>query len=124
MITPNLYSHWCIAGSLDGASLCFCYTKTTLLLPLVALGGDLLLMESALAVGRKERLFLSVRGSKGVWGMEDSPTITAKHHAAAGFYHQRIRYSILFRPCWYCEGSKVYPEYTSNPCSDSVRVEK
>ncbi|PTS96758.1 hypothetical protein DBR11_18655 [Pedobacter sp. HMWF019] len=38
------------------------------------LGGDLLLMESALAVRRKERLFLSVRGSKGVWGMEDSPT--------------------------------------------------
>jgi len=36
-------------------------------------------------VGRKEQLFLSVRGSKGVWGMEDSPTITAKHHAAAGF---------------------------------------
>jgi len=35
--------------------------------------------------GGKERFFLSVRGSKGVWGMEDSPTITAKHLAAAGF---------------------------------------
>ncbi|AZI24056.1 hypothetical protein EA772_01365 [Pedobacter sp. G11] len=51
-----------------------------------ALGGDFLLMESALVLwGRKERLFLSARGSKGVWGMEDFPTITAKHLAAAGF---------------------------------------
>ncbi|MBB5648919.1 hypothetical protein [Pedobacter cryoconitis] len=53
-------------------------------------------MESALAVGSKERLFLSVRGSKGVWGMEDSPTISAKHHAAAGFQYQSIPISILF----------------------------
>jgi hypothetical protein len=74
----------------------FAIQKLLLLLPLVALGGDLLLMESALAVGRKERLFLSVRGSKGVWGMEDSPTITAKHLAAAGFQYQSIPAGILF----------------------------
>lgn len=74
----------------------FLLYKNNFTTPVGCLGGDLLLMESALAVGRKERLFLSVRGSKGVWGMEDSPTISAKHHAAAGFYHPGIRYSILF----------------------------
>jgi len=64
-----------LQGALKEQVYVFAIQKLLLLLPVVALGGDLLLMESALAVGRKERLFLSVRGSKGVWGMEDSPTI-------------------------------------------------
>jgi hypothetical protein len=44
----------------------------TLVFVFQALGGDRLLMESALVLrAGKEWLFLSVRGSKGVWGMED-----------------------------------------------------
>ncbi len=77
----------------------FAIQKLLLLLPLVALGGDLLLMESALEVGRKERLFLSVRGSKGVWGMEDSPTINCEAPCCRRLLAQVYLRVYSFRPC-------------------------
>jgi len=62
-----------------------------------ALGDNLLLMESALVCG-EERAALSIskRFQRGLGNGRFPNYYTAKHHAAAGFWHQSIPSGILF----------------------------